>query len=340
MEQQYKISSYSSIDYGGQFVMANSTSWIQHIEEVALQTVREGHTLQSLGNSFFLRDRLKSQKDRKHLLLRAQGIMFQLSSTILEMFSLVNADYFVGGFYSTLSLNVCHLRGLDRVMNSNMCWMLIHPDSETAIPPPIAYAINIPTDEDSQETMPPALMSDIEHAFVSSSDGKFFAIDRYRFMFRRPNDLGKIPTYIAVLGQGTVPMTTEKLSNGEERIHAKFTCSMGNQKGTKASIYVLGDDENTTAKNNPDTLFIVCDELKYDSDVTIQPPLSLQSPDGAFSLRIGSSLVRPRNVPRFSRGQSIKTWGLLHCLLPSSRKIDSDWLLKYLRHHKLRECYV
>eukprot|EP00804_Cyclotella_cryptica_P004857 CCRYP_004937-RB/>CCRYP_004937-RB protein AED:0.04 eAED:0.04 QI:104/1/1/1/1/1/4/48/822 len=323
-----------SIDYSGQFVMANSTSWLQHMEEVAQQRIQEGETLQSLGNSFFLRDRLKNQKGQNPLLSRAIGIMFQLSSTILEMFSLVNSDYFVGGFYSTFSLNVCYLRGLDRVMNSNMCWMLLHPDTEKAIPPPVEHAINIPIDDNAEETMPPALMSDVEHAFVTSDDGKFFVIDRYRFMFRRPNDRGKIPTFISVLGQGVVPMTIEKLSNGEDRIHANFTCSMGNQMETKASIYILGKDEDSPVEDNPDTLFIVCYELKYDPDVTIQPPLSLQSQDGSFSLRIGSNLVRARNVPRLSHGSSIKTWGLLHCLLPSSRKIDPDWLLKYLRHHK------
>eukprot|EP00804_Cyclotella_cryptica_P014154 CCRYP_005586-RB/>CCRYP_005586-RB protein AED:0.35 eAED:0.35 QI:0/0/0/1/0/0/3/0/271 len=142
-------------------------------------------------------------------------------------------------------------------------------------------------------------------------------------MCRRPIDRGKIPAVISVLGQGVVAMTIEKLSNGEDTIHANFTCSMGNQMETKASIYILGEDEESPVKENPDTLFI-----------TIQPPLSLQSQDGSFSLRIGSNLVRAQNVPRLSHGSSIKTWGLLHCLLPSSQKIDPDRLLTYLRNHK------
>eukprot|EP00804_Cyclotella_cryptica_P014153 CCRYP_005586-RA/>CCRYP_005586-RA protein AED:0.03 eAED:0.03 QI:0/0.33/0.25/1/0.33/0.25/4/1036/477 len=162
------------IDYCGQFVMANSASWLQHMEDVAQQRIREGGTLRSLGNSFVLGEQLKNQKGRNPLLSRAIGIMFQQSSTILEMFSLVNSDYFVGDFYSMFSLNVCYLRGLAGVMNSNMCWMFIHPDMEKAIPPPIEHAINIPMNDNAEETMPPALMSDVEHAFVTSDDGKFF----------------------------------------------------------------------------------------------------------------------------------------------------------------------
>lgn len=315
-----------SIDYDGQFVMVNSTPWLEHMEDIASQKVRDGERLQALGKTYFLRDRLKRQKD----LSKSQGIMFQLSSTILEMFSLVNADYFVGGFYSTFSLNVCLLRGLDRRMESNICWMLIHPNSTHAIPPPIEDTINI--EENVEESMPPALTSDIEHAFVTSNDGRFFVIDRYRFMFRQPTDPGKIPTYIAVLGQGSVPMTIEKQSNGAEVIHADFRCSMGKQQFSKATIHILKEDGGSNqATDNLQTLFIVCDDLIFDNDVTIQPPLVLHSPSG-FSVRIGSRIIGARNAPRRSWDGPKPTYDILTCLLPSNDEVDTDYMDKYFDH--------
>ncbi|KAL3786247.1 hypothetical protein ACHAWO_001014 [Cyclotella atomus] len=317
-----------SIDYNGQFTMANSTPWLTHMDEVVLDRLNnQKRTLLSLGRSSFIRERLGNQSD---LLSKSQGIMYQLSSTILEMFSLVNSGYFVGGFYSTLSLNVCLLRGLHRLNDSNMCWLLIHPDSKYAVAPPAEDTINIPTDgSDAFENIPPALMSDVEHAFISSNDGKFFVIDRYRFMFKQ-SAKGKIPTYIAVLGQGEVPMTIEKQASGEVKIHANFTCSMGNQK-SKATVHILSDGDSS-AKDNPQTLFIVCDDLKYDNDVTIQPPLTLQSPDG-FSVSIGSHLVGARNAPRKSWDGSIPTYEILNCLMPTDEEIDSGWLQSFLKHH-------
>ena len=323
-----------SIDFKGQYVTANSTPWLIHMDEVVEDRLnKQRKTLQSLGRSFFIRERLKNTKD---MLSKCQGIMFQLSSTILEMFSLVNSEYFVGGFYSTLSLNVCLLRGLDRLNDSNMCWMLIHPHTKYAIPPPETNRVNIPAENnDNLDEMPPALMSDVEHAFVTSNDGKFFVIDRYRFMYREPPSKQKIPTLIAVLGQGEVPMTIEKRANGENVLHANFTCSMGQQKASKASIYILKDGEDTnSATHNPQTLFIVCNDLKYDNDVTIQPPLVLQSADRAFSVTVGSHLVGARNAPRMSWDGSIATYDVLNCLMPTEEDIDSGWLESYLNHHR------
>ena len=322
----------NSIDYKGQFVTANSTPWLIHMDEVVDDRLNnQRKTLQSLGRSYFIRDRLKNTKD---LLSKSQGIMYQLSSTILEMFSLVNSDYFVGGFYSTLSLNVCLLRGLHRVNDSNMCWMLIHPHTQYAIPPPEADTVNIPTgNNDDIDGMPPALMSDVEHAFVTSNNGKFFVIDRYRFMYREPPSKQKIPTLIAVLGQGEVPMTVESRANGENVLHANFTCKMGQQKVSKASIYILKDDDTTSATDNPQTLFIVCDDLKFENDVTIQPPLILQTADGSFSVTVGSHLVGARSAPRTSWG-SIATYDVLNCLMPTEEDIDSGWLESYLNHHQ------
>lgn len=311
--------------------MANSTPWLLHIDEVVYdKVINRKESLQSLGRSFFIKERLQNKEE---LLSKSHGIMYQLSSTILEMFSLVNAEYFVGGFYSTLSLNVCLLRGLHRIMESNMCWMLIHPNSRYAIPPPMDQTVNIPSDSGQNESiMPPALMSDVEHAFVSNGNS-FFVIDRYRFMYRKPGVKGKIPTYIAVLGQGEVPMTIETQIGGEDVIHAKFTCSMGNQQDSRASVYILKDDDRNSTKDVP-TLFIVCDDLKYDNDVTIQAPLILQSPDGSFSVSIGSHLVGPRNAPRTSWNGSMSTYAILVRLMPSDEDIKSDLLESYLKHHE------
>eukprot|EP00970_Alexandrium_tamarense_P017136 scaffold8505_cov103-Alexandrium_tamarense.AAC.1 len=155
-----------------------------------------------------------------------------------------------------------------------MCWMLIHPGTEYAIPPSVDGLINIPS-EDAVEDMPLTLMNDVEHAFVRSSDGRFVAVDRYRFQYQKSGGTN-YPTYVGVLGEGEVP--------------SSITCSMGHQVGAKAWIHSLSQNSNA--------LFIVCEDLVFDNNISIQPPLTLKSPDNTFSLTIGSSFVRPRNKPR------------------------------------------
>ncbi|EED89148.1 predicted protein [Thalassiosira pseudonana CCMP1335] len=295
-----------SADFNGQYAMVNSTTWLEHMNTLAQEMMNGGQILQeSLGISKFARRRMKKQDCG---LSDLHGIIFQSSSTILEMFSLVNSDYFVGGYYSTFSLNACYFRGLHRTRDSNMCWMLIHPGTEYAIPPSVDGLINIPS-EDAVEDMPLTLMNDVEHAFVRSSDGRFVAVDRYRFQYQKSGGTN-YPTYVGVLGEGEVP--------------SSITCSMGHQVGAKAWIHSLSQNSNA--------LFIVCEDLVFDNNISIQPPLTLKSPDNTFSLTIGSSFVRPRNKPR--RSDASISQELILCLAPVHGMYDAKWLIEYLEYHK------
>eukprot|EP00970_Alexandrium_tamarense_P016614 scaffold6945_cov119-Alexandrium_tamarense.AAC.2 len=322
-----------SADFHGQFVMANSAKWLKYMDHIATHLVGVDTSLpMALGFSKFAHRHLSSEKDG--LSTKLQGLMFQLSSTILEMFSLVNSDYFVGGYYSTFSLNACYFRGLHRTRDSNMCWMLIHPGTEYAIPPSVDGLINIPS-EDAVEDMPLTLMNDVEHAFVRSRDEKFIAVDRYQFQYQKSGGTN-YPTYVGVLGEGEVPMHFEKSANGNEVPTADFTCSMGKQVNTKATIHLIPErgGGNGIKANAPVSrkMFIVCEDLDFDNNVAVQPPIHLKSADGSFSFVIGSPFVRPRNKPR--RSDASISQELILCLAPVHGMYDARWLIEYLEYHK------
>jgi hypothetical protein len=170
-------------------------------------------------------------------------------------------------------------------------------------------------------------MSDVEHAFVRSNDGNFIAIDRYLI------DNGRQRNAIAVLGDGLVPLTIEKSSDGQETVEAKFTCSMGDQHNTKATVilmkgnkslhdhyFVQGEKYNTPFSTNGDrfrTLLILCEDLTYDKSLSRYPPLILKSDENAFHLSIGSTFARPMGKPQTKRTQNEKKpegLELVHCL--------------------------
>ena len=185
-----------------------------------------------------------------------------------------------------------------------MCWMLMHPDSSHAIPPPSDDSVNVhkPGDGENLHSVP-ALMSDVEHAFVRSEDGKFIAVDRYRIQ------TDKKRTVIGVLGDGLVPLTFEKDVGGKETINTNVTCSYGNEHDSPATVVLMRGHESYSEhyfnkgkkykspfSTNGDrfrTMLILCEKLHFNVKLSRHPPLILRSPDGEFSLTIGSPFAKP-----------------------------------------------
>ena len=316
-----------TIDFDGQFVVANNTEWLLSLEKRALGLVKAGNSLESdMATSSFAKERLKNQKD----LSRIWGTVDALTATLLDLFSLVDPKYLLGAFDSTLSFNACYFRGVDRMYDSNMCWMLMHSETKSAIPPLIASIVHVGGDEGKY--MPAALMSDVEHSFIRSKDEKFVAIDRYLISYQRPGT-NRHEEVIGVLGDGLVPITIEKGKNGKEMIRADFTCSMGNQHNTPATVvlmkgytsyhnhyYVNGEQHDTPFSANDGrfrTLIILCEELKYDKSLSRYSPLVLKTNDDSFYISIGSTFARAMGRPKTKSKQfEEKTDGpeLVHCL--------------------------
>lgn len=333
------------IDFDGQFLTANNTDWLFALEKKISGELENGRSMQGLGVSSFARKKLARSKDVSPL----KSTINALTSTLLDLFSLVDSKYLLGGYYSTLSLNACYLRGLDRMYESNMCWMLMHPTTEYSVQPSKADAVHLNGNAD----MPAALMSDVEHAFVRSNDGNFIAIDRYLIQYKKDKRSRKAKEIIGVLGDGLVPLRIEKNDKGEERILAEFTCSYGNDHSPATVILMKGDQsyhehyyergekyKSSPFSTNGDrfrTLLILCEELRYDKSLSRHPPLILSSPDDKFHLRIGSSFARPVAAPRHGRtGKAQDDLGkkkVAHCLNPVYGLKDPRWLIEYLEYH-------
>ena len=176
----------------------------------------------------------------------------------------------------------------------------MHPDSKKATLPPLEATAHIHKPSDTS-ALPPALMSDVEHAFVRSEDGQFIAIDRYLIHARKKQLIG-------VLGDGAVPMTFSKDGDGKETIHTDVRCSYGDQLDSPATIVLMkgdktfhehynvrGEKYNTPFSTNGDrfrTMLIICEELKFNKNLSRHPPLTLQSHDGKFALTIGSTFAK------------------------------------------------
>ena len=340
-----------SIDFDGQFIVANNTDWLLDLEKAINGEITNGKSIEDLSVSSFAKKKVARVKDLSPL----KSTLDALTATLLDLFSLVDSKYLLGGYYSTLSLNACFLRGLERMYDSNMCWMLMHPTSEVAALPPKDDTVHF----NEKDAMPPALMSDVEHAFVKSNDGNFIAIDRYLIQYKTNGQRRKPTEVIGILGDGLVPLTIEKNDKGEESIRADFSCSYGNQhspatiilmKGDKSyheHYYERGEKYKSPFSTNGDrfrTLLILCEELRYDRSLSRHPPLILSSDDGTFHLRIGSSFARPVAQTRKSRqliGSSVPVEKpgndnkkkVVHCLNPVYGLKDPKWLIEYLEYH-------
>ena len=229
------------------------------------------------------------------------------------------------------------------VSDSNMCWMLMHPESKHAIPNDQSVNVNKNAKDDD---LPIALRSDIEHAFVKSDDGNFIAIDRYLIQFKGKQVIG-------VLGDGLVPITITKNAKGEESIQADFTCSYGDQHNSPATVilmkgnesynehyFVRGEKYKTPFSTNGDrfrTMIILCEDLKYDRSLSRHPPLMLKSPDGQFSITIGSTFQKPVGVVVSGKSPAKKERtgkDLVHCLNPVYGLKDPRWIIEYLEYHR------
>ena len=215
--------------------------------------------------------------------------------------------------------------------DSNMCWMLIHPGQPEPVIPSADDSINIYDNKDDKSQIPPAMMNDVEHAFVRSSDGEFIAIDRYVIH-------GDTKSTIAVLGDGLMPLSFTKDVYGKESVHTNVTCSGGKQRDTPATIILMKGhrsySENYYKETKDDrfrTMLILCEQLKYDAKLARQPSLNLRSPDGEFSITIGSPLGRGLGPFQRDRLTRLK---LVHCLGPISGLQNARWLIEYLEYYK------
>ncbi|KAL3796789.1 hypothetical protein HJC23_010936 [Cyclotella cryptica] len=325
-----------SIDFNGQFVVANNTEWLLSLEKRALDKVKSGKSLE------------KAEKSKGFV--SDMGNVGCAYGNASRLIFLGRFQIPFGAYYSTLSFNACYFRGVDRMYDSNMCWMLMHSETKLAIPPPVESTVHVGGDQ--ANNMPAALMSDVEHAFVRSKDEKFIAIDRYLVSYQRPG-ANRHKEVIGVLGDGLVPITLEKDRDGKETIRADFTCSMGNQHNTPATVllmkgnksyhehyYVQGEKYNTSFSTNGDrfrTLIILCEDLHYDKSLSRYPPLVLKSNDDSFYVSIGSTFARPMGRPLTKRNQfEEKTNGpeLVHCLNPVYGLKDPRWIIEYLEYHR------
>lgn len=224
----------------------------------------------------------------------------------------------------------------------------MHPDSEHAIPPPSQETVNIkpPNQNDS---LPAALMSDVEHAFVRSDDEKFVAIDRYAI----PYDGRK--AIIGVLGDGLVPIIIERNINGGESVRADFTCTYGDIHDSPATVilmkgnqsfhehyYERGEKYKTEFSTNGDrfrTMIILCEKLIFDKSLSRHPPLVLKSPDNKFVLTIGSAFQHPtqlakRGAEKKRKSTVVQQRKLVHCLNPVYGLKDPRWIIEYLEYHR------
>ncbi|EJK60431.1 hypothetical protein THAOC_19223 [Thalassiosira oceanica] len=293
------------LDFKGQYIAANNSEWLREF----------------CASGYIKKERI------------VWGTVDALSATLLDLFSLVDSKYLLGAYYSTLSLNACYLRGLDRIYDSNMCWMLIHPGHPEPVIPPADDSVNIYDNNEEKSGIPPALVNDVEHAFVRSSDGEFIAIDRYLIH-------GNTKNTVAVLGDGLVPLSFVKDDNGKESVYTNVTCSSsgGKQRDTPATIILMGGHRSfsehyyiETMSDTFRTMLILCEQLHYDAKLARQPPLTLRSHDGEFSITIGSPLGRGLRPFKRDRLTRLK---LVHCLGPISGLQNARWLIEYLEYYK------
>ncbi|EJK59508.1 hypothetical protein THAOC_20255, partial [Thalassiosira oceanica] len=217
------------LDFKGQYIAANNSEWLRDFG-ARFQTEMESGKFseQPLADAIGVSGYIKKERI-------VWGTVDALSATLLDLFSLVDSKYLLGAYYSTLSLNACYLRGLDRIYDSNMCWMLIHPGHPEPVIPSADDLVNIYDNKEEKSEIPPALVNDVEHAFVRSGDGDFIAIDRYLIH-------GDTKSTVAVLGDGLVPLSFVKGVNGKESVYTNVTCSSsgGKQQDTPATIVLMG----------------------------------------------------------------------------------------------------
>ena len=103
--------------------------------------------------------------------------------------------------------------------------------------------------------------------------------------------------------------------------------------------YKRGEKYTTPFSTNGDrfrTLIVLCEQLNYDRSLSRHPPLLLRSPDGAFSITIGSTFQRPvgRVMTAQSSDRSADERRLVHCLNLAYGLKDPRWIIEHLEYHR------
>lgn len=104
-----------SIDFKGQFLIADNTEWLMALEDKVHNDPNPDELIESMAVSAIAHSVLRGQKD----LTKIKGRLTGLTATLLELFSLVDSKYLLGAYYSTLSLNACLFRGMDRIYGAS-----------------------------------------------------------------------------------------------------------------------------------------------------------------------------------------------------------------------------
>ena len=120
------------IEFKGQYsIISNKEYMDEYRVRIATQYGNNVTRLANVANSPFAKENIKrGQKSFDKEVDR-------LSQIMMEVWSLIKPKYMLGNIYSTMSFTACIMRGEHRRYDSNMCWILMHPDSKLAIPPPV-----------------------------------------------------------------------------------------------------------------------------------------------------------------------------------------------------------
>ena len=134
-----------NIDFKNQFVIASNKEWLNDLEKRVDDDADPKKLLKTMSISAYAQSQLRRKNNVSSMRSKLDG----LTSTLLDLFSLVDSKYLLGGkfhlftgnimatfstlrlitnsilsfeaYYSTLSLNACYFRGLDRVYGEWWC---------------------------------------------------------------------------------------------------------------------------------------------------------------------------------------------------------------------------
>ena len=300
-----------------------------------------------------------SEKALSSSTLGQKGKESGLLASLLELWSLTSADYFYGNLFSTFSMSICLLRGEHLKYKSNVCWILMHPDTQYAeLPPPVS----LPT----ATTIPTHPTESVHHAFVRSQDQHFVIIDRY--LVENPDGRRKV----AILADGVAPLafsikqqqqqhgtTKSKINiNKQWAVRANFTCSMGSQHNSQAHVVLMDgnkspyehyyekiayktDDWPFSGNNDKfRTMIIYCEDLAYDEHTAIEEPLTLSSPDGSFTVTVDTPFVVPTHMSVPPEQQQATTdddddayLTAVLCVCPLYGVKEPHWMIEYIEYH-------
>ena len=113
------------LDFKGQYIAADNSEWLRQLDERYKQEFPNGKydfdenpLADAIGVSEYIKRELNKWKQKDLKLV--WGTVDVLSATLLDLYPLVDSKYLLGAYYSTLSLNACYLRGLDRIYGGSI----------------------------------------------------------------------------------------------------------------------------------------------------------------------------------------------------------------------------